>query len=361
MTDILPATCYLINYYLGNKFIKQCNKGFRSGYIFSIILIFSVYTQTVGAFGSSPGRDWDSIPIPTNHAAYEYRFWELKDTQIARHTNALFHKIIKPPIDNEFYVQGLSGVIKQVLDEKNQPINSLISVGIGSEKIFKAELENTGVSRWFGYESALKKGEVRVRCQFFDKNNQLVKEVRLYVSGTPKQYETTNAIASILSPDEPGTYKLIFDLIAEGVNEFPKNSDVEYSFITVIVEDNRQFAQEIQIMEPFKSGKSGETVKIPLIVKNTSNFVWKNAGTNPVNLSYHWLDDNGKVIVFDGERTPLPGSLPVRGLIKLNATLKLPDNPGKYTLVLTMVKEYVAWFNDKNAKPLEIPVEIISR
>jgi hypothetical protein len=322
-----------------------------------------VYTQIVGAFGSSPGRNWDSIPITANHSTHEYRFWELKDTQIARHTNALFQKIIRLPIDNEAYVKGLSGTIKQILDEKNQPLNSFIPVGLGleSEKIFKVELKNTGVSRWFGYESALEKGEVRVRGKFFDKNNQLVKEVRLYVSGTPKQYETTNAIASILSPDEPGTYKLIFDLIAEGVNEFPKNYDVEQSFITVVVEDNRQFAQEIQIMEPFKSGKSGETVKIPLIVKNTSNFVWKNAGNNPVNLSYHWLDDNGKVIVFDGERTPLPGSLPVHGLIKLNATIKLPDNPGKYTLVLTMVKEYVAWFNDKNAKPLEIPVEIISR
>jgi hypothetical protein len=85
------------------------------------------------------------------------------------------------------------------------------------------------------------------------------------------------------------------------LGEFPKNNNVDqfYTF-TVIIEGQRHFAQEIQVLEPLKSGKVNKTVKIPVIVKNTSDSIWQNAGAYPVNLAYHWLDANGKVIVFDG-------------------------------------------------------------
>jgi hypothetical protein len=365
MTDVMPVVCYLINYFSEAQLVNLGDNKKNLSYIFLffIAIMYSTFTQFVGAFGANPGIFWNSNPLNIDFPQNQYRLWDIRDNPIQRNTNASLHKtMITPPTDNSVYAQGLSGIIKKFIDEKNQPLNSLISVELGSEKFFKASLENTGVSRWFGYESALQKGEVRVRGRFFDTNNQQLKEVRLYVTGKPKQNQTTNAIGSISFPEEPGTYKLIFDLIAEGVGEFPKKNGLDQSHVfTVLVEDNRQFAQDIQILDSFKFGKISETVKIPLMVKNTSNFVWKNAGNNPVNLSYHWLDNNGKIIIFDGERTPLPGSLPVHSLIKLNATIKLPDNPGKYTLVLTMVKEGVAWFNDKNAKPLEITVEVISR
>lgn len=364
MTDIMPVACYLINYFCEVQLVNlgDIKKLSSVNLLFIIALLFSTFTQFVGAFGANPGILWNSIPLNNVDLNQQCRLWDIRDNPIQRHTNALLHKTIIQPTHNANYAQGLNGIIQKFVDEKNQPINSLISVKLGSEKIFKASLQNTGVSRWFGYESALQKGEVRVRGRFFDKNNQLVKEVRLYVSGTPKQHETTNAIGSISFPEEPGRYKLIFDLIAEGVGEFPKNNVIDQSYeFTVIMEDNRIYAQHIQVLEPLKSAKVSETIEIPVIVKNTSNFVWKNAGSNPVNLSYHWLDANGKVMVFDGERTSLPGSLPVQGLIKLNATVKLPQQPGKYTLVLSMVKEGVAWFNNRNAHSLEIPVEVVSR
>ncbi|MFB2773087.1 glycosyltransferase family 39 protein [Pelatocladus sp. BLCC-F211] len=362
MTDIMPLACYLINYFSEVRLVNlgDRKKNFSIFVLFVLAIAYSTFTQFVGFLGANP---WNPNPLNIDSLQNQYRLWDIRDNPIQRSTNTLLHKnLIILPTDNAVYAQGLSGIIKKVIDEKNQPINSLISVGLGTEKFLKAYLENTGRYRWFGYESAIEKGEVRVRGRFFNTDNQQVKEVRLYVSGTPKQHETTNAIGSISFPDEPGTYKLIFDLVAEGVAEFPKNNGLDQSHVfTVLVEDNRQFAQEIQILEPFKFGKLGETVKIPLMVKNTSNFVWKKAGTNPVNLAYHWLDNNGKIIIFDGERTPLPGSLPVQGLVQLNATIKLPNQPGKYTIVLSMVKEGVAWFNDKNVKALEIPIEVISR
>jgi hypothetical protein len=356
MTDVMPVACYLISYFC----VSLGDRQKKSFWIWAFILaiIYSTVTQFVGIFGANPGSLWNANPLNIDHHQYQYRLWEIRDNPVQRHTNAFLHnRIITIPKYPAVYVQNLNGLITKIVDEKNQALNSLFAVKLGDEKFLKAELENTGISRWYGYEFALKQGETRVRGRFFDKNNQLVKEVRLYVSGAPKQHQTAHAIGSISFPEEPGTYKLIFDLVAEGITEFPKNAVNSSRQFIVIVQDNRQFYQEIKLLQSLQFGRVGEVIKIPVLVKNTSNFSWKNKGANPVNLSYHWVGANGEVIVFDGERTHLPGTLPVNGLIQLNATVKFPDRPGKYTLVLTMVKEGVTWFN---TYPLEIPVEVIS-
>lgn len=121
---------------------------------------------------------------------------------------------------------------------------------------------------------------------------------------------------------------------------------------------NKRFAQEIQLVETLKSGKAGETTKIPVKVTNTSDFAWNSKGANPVNFAYHWLDSNGKIVVFDGERTGLAKTLAPQDSEQLNAVIKFPNTPGNYTLALTMVQEGVAWFNDVGAQPQRVPVTV---
>lgn len=121
---------------------------------------------------------------------------------------------------------------------------------------------------------------------------------------------------------------------------------------------NKRFAQEIQLVETLKSGKAGTTTKIPVKVTNTSDFAWDNQGANPVTFSYHWLDSNGKIVVFDGERTGLAKTLAPQDSEQLNAVIKFPNNPGNYTLALSMVQEGVTWFNDAGAQAQRIPVTV---
>jgi 2-polyprenyl-3-methyl-5-hydroxy-6-metoxy-1,4-benzoquinol methylase len=67
---------------------------------------------------------------------------------------------------------------------------------------------------------------------------------------------------------------------------------------------------------------------------------------NPIHVSYHWKDSEGKMVVFDGHRTPL--SLPLSSgeerLIMVD--VKAPEIPGLYNLVLTLVQELCFWFED---------------
>jgi len=88
----------------------------------------------------------------------------------------------------------------------------------------------------------------------------------------------------------------------------------------------------------------------------------------PVNLSYHWLEGQttmpekqGKVVVMDGRRTVLPHDIQPGETVTLNAQVQAPDREGNFTLQVTMVKEHVAWFENRGAQPLDIPVEVTAR
>jgi len=72
----------------------------------------------------------------------------------------------------------------------------------------------------------------------------------------------------------------------------------------------KEFAQELTTDSKIKKMVAGAIVNIPVSVKNISQETWP-AGKveNQVNLSYHWLDSTGKMIVMDGMRTFLPHDL----------------------------------------------------
>jgi cell division septation protein DedD len=77
-----------------------------------------------------------------------------------------------------------------------------------------------------------------------------------------------------------------------------------------------------------------------------------------VNLAYHWLDQKGRMVVFDGERTPLPHDLKPGESVTLKALIQPPEKAGSYTLEITLVQEGVAWFPEKGGGKLSIPVEV---
>ncbi len=225
MTDILPVSCYLINYYI-DDLSKPLNPFHNQGFIdkfkrllFLLMVIISLFVQIVGAFGEK-GLYWSIYPLKIEQ--YTSRLWHVKDNQIERHTQALFHQIFPPPVKDPKYINGLSGSIKQVTYNGNQQLFPNFSVAAKSQVLLEAKVENTGSSQWFGYETAVKKGEVRVRILFLNSKNEIKSEQYLYVYGTPKKSEKANAIGSIVFPDQPGRYKMKFDLISDQVYIFPK-------------------------------------------------------------------------------------------------------------------------------------------
>src|SRR6185437_5976911 len=79
----------------------------------------------------------------------------------------------------------------------------------------------------------------------------------------------------------------------------------------------------------------------------TARVELENAGTirwgDAIRLSYHWLDDRGNPIVWDGIRTPLPPLEPGERTA-VDARVRAPIPPGRYRFALDLVAEHRAWF-----------------
>lgn len=103
---------------------------------------------------------------------------------------------------------------------------------------------------------------------------------------------------------------------------------------------NKSFIQAINPPASISGGFSLEAV-----VHNASTEIWNSSASNPVNVAYHWMDEDWNMVVFDGKRTPLPGEgIPPGGTAKIDVHIDPPPRPGKHRLLLSLVKEGMGWF-----------------
>jgi len=122
------------------------------------------------------------------------------------------------------------------------------------------------------------------------------------------------------------------------------------------------FKVKISIENPPSSIKINSSTQMKVKVKNISSVVWPSKGEPNaqygINLSYHWLDKGGRVVVHDGVRTSLPYDIHPDEEVMLDALVAAPNNAGEYFLEWEMVQEGVSWFKDKGGKTSRIHVKI---
>jgi hypothetical protein len=96
------------------------------------------------------------------------------------------------------------------------------------------------------------------------------------------------------------------------------------------------------------------TIAVPVTLRNTGDRAWPAA---QVLVSYHWFRD-GKLVVWDGERSLLPRDLRAGSRATLAARVTTPAEPGSYVLTVTLVQEHVTWFEHKGANTVQRPVAV---
>ncbi|HEV2010920.1 MAG TPA: S8 family serine peptidase, partial [Candidatus Limnocylindria bacterium] len=106
------------------------------------------------------------------------------------------------------------------------------------------------------------------------------------------------------------------------------------------------------------------TIAAPLTgqvkVTNASRFAWNATGPDPVRLGYHWVDLANNIIVWDGQRSPLPADLPAGGSTTVAVTIATPAKPGTFILQLDLVREGIAWFSSNGVAAASVTVAISS-
>ncbi len=107
---------------------------------------------------------------------------------------------------------------------------------------------------------------------------------------------------------------------------------------------------------PDLAPEAGTRSTVRLEVENAGGVRW-GAG---VSVAYHWLDDRGNPIVWDGLRTPAPPLAP-GGRTTVDAALRAPIPPGRYLLAFDLVAEHRAWFSELGSDLLTLPVDVRPR
>jgi SAM-dependent methyltransferase len=106
------------------------------------------------------------------------------------------------------------------------------------------------------------------------------------------------------------------------------------------------------------SARPRETFQITLHVTNMGWRNWSSTETPPVVASYHWLDGDGRMLVQDGLRTPLPGEIPPNQAATVLVRVEAPPAQGRCILAIDLVHEGVAWFSDQGVVPHQVSFRI---
>ncbi len=101
--------------------------------------------------------------------------------------------------------------------------------------------------------------------------------------------------------------------------------------------------------------RAGALATARVEVENAGLAAWRDG----VNASYHWLDERGNPILWDGLRTPV--ELPPGGRVDLELRLRGPIPPGTYRLAFDLVDEGRLWFAEVGNHAPELEVEVLPR
>lgn len=106
---------------------------------------------------------------------------------------------------------------------------------------------------------------------------------------------------------------------------------------------------------------AGEVVEVTVDVYNEGDKTLKTRPPHPIVLSYHWMDVHGKYIVFDGVRSGLEAGVRPKASATVRMRVLAPLEAGTYVLRLTVVQEWVRWFDESVGVFVDAPVVVERR
>lgn len=107
--------------------------------------------------------------------------------------------------------------------------------------------------------------------------------------------------------------------------------------------------------------RAGESAPARVALRNGGSATWRSRRATGVQLSYHWLDDRGNAIVWDGPRVALERPVAPGEEVEIETLLRAPQPPGRYRLAFDLVEESRFWFAEIGSSPLELDVNVLPR
>jgi hypothetical protein len=103
---------------------------------------------------------------------------------------------------------------------------------------------------------------------------------------------------------------------------------------------------------------AGTVVTIEVSVTNTGLMSWPASGEHAVHLAYHWLDERGNTVLWDGARAVLERDIAPDETTTLVVSVRAPEADGSYVLAWDMVQEGSGWFSGSSTAMKTEPVAV---
>lgn len=171
----------------------------------------------------------------------------------------------------------------------------------------------------------------------------------------------------ILAPGGLAIFQLPSELIArEGKRTFLQRMlgkpSPKVSSISEALPDDA-FKAQITLVNPPNTVQAGSQRILYVRVRNTSHITWPQLGAAAdgryqVKLGNRWLDEKGNIVVHDDCRIILPRDVPSKDEVEVYLAITAPDEPGRYVLVVDMMQEGVAWFENKGSRAAKALVTV---
>ena len=107
--------------------------------------------------------------------------------------------------------------------------------------------------------------------------------------------------------------------------------------------------------------RAGARASARVLLRNAGSATWRSRGESGVQLSYHWLDDRGNAIVWDGPRHAFAQPVAPGEEAEAELAVRAPQPPGRYRLAFDLVEEFRFWFAEIGSSPLELDVDVAPR
>ncbi|HET8528167.1 MAG TPA: hypothetical protein VFL60_04595 [Gaiellaceae bacterium] len=108
--------------------------------------------------------------------------------------------------------------------------------------------------------------------------------------------------------------------------------------------------------------EAGAAHAMTVEVENAGSAPWRTRGPEEgLFLSYHWLDERGNPIVWDGERTPLERVVGPGETLRQELRVRGPIPPGRYRFAVDLVEEHRFWVAELGNAAHEEDVDVRPR
>lgn len=176
---------------------------------------------------------------------------------------------------------------------------------------------------------------------------------RSSIRGVVLPGRTTEVRARVDAPAEPGRYTLAWAMVRDKVRWYPE-PDANHRVAVEVVAGAVPLAFAASL-DGVPELAAGETASVAVRIENRGCAAWSSAYGDA--LAYHWFDRDGREVVHEGRRTPLPTVAP-GATIELRADVEGPPEAGPHVLQLEPVREPLAWFGAPVSGASTIDVDV---